>query len=299
MSIVYQVIYTIPCLCKADNMSREAVHDSKIEIREAGAVPLLFQKVSFTTAFPRNKTPVLFLDFDGTLSEIVSQPEDAAISNEMKRVLKRCASEFITAIISGRDMDDVKARVNINEVIYAGSHGFRISGPNDLFMEQKRAEKLLPRLDELEEKLKKRFSNGPPGVRVERKRYAIAVHYRNADEGRLEEIQKITKESAREFPGFKTGTGKKIIEIRPDIDWHKGKAIKWILESLNLWDNNEIFPIYIGDDITDEDGFRMVYNNGLGILVGSHGQPTAAKYKLKNVDEVRLLLQKLMGQDRF
>jgi trehalose 6-phosphate phosphatase len=280
-------------------MGTEAVQGNKIELRESGAVPLLFEKVSFTTVFPRHKTPVLFLDFDGTLSEIVSQHEDATISNEMKKVLKRCASEFITAIISGRDMDDVKNRVNINEVIYAGSHGFRISGPSGLFMEQKQTEKILPRLDELEGKLKQKFLDGPKGVRIERKRYAIAVHYRNADEGSLEAIKSMTEEVAKEFSGFKTGTGKKIIEIKPDVDWHKGKAIKWILESLNLWDNNEILPVYIGDDITDEDGFRMIYNNGLGILVGSHGQPTAAKYKLKNVDEVRMLLQKLISQDRF
>ncbi len=278
-------------------MNKESfkVKEKEIEPREVDSVPFLFERGSFSAIFPKGKTIVLFLDFDGTLSQIVDHPEDATISDDMKKVLKQCASQFTTAIVSGRDMDDVKKRVGINEVIYAGSHGFRISGPGGLAMEQEKMEKLLPVLDRIEEKLLSGFSDGPTGVQVERKRYAIAVHYRNADEGSVEEIKNLTGGLLEEFSGIKTGEGKKIIEIRPDVDWHKGRAVQWILDSLNLWENTEILPVYIGDDVTDEDAFRTLYHKGIGILVGTHGRPTAARYKLRNVDEVKILLQKLSG----
>ncbi len=89
---------------------------------------------------------------------------------------------------------------------------------------------------------------------------------------------------------MKTGRRKKIIEIKPDHDWHKGKAVRWILDNLNLWDNPEVLPVYIGDDVTDEDAFKTLHSKDLGILVGSHDQLTAAGYRLSNVDEVCDLL---------
>jgi trehalose 6-phosphate phosphatase len=128
---------------------------------------------------------------------------------------------------------------------------------------------------------------------VERKKYAIAVHYRNADEGKLDEINDKIKQVLKQHPEMKTGKGKKIIEIKPDHDWHKGKAVRWILDRLNLWDNPEVLPVYIGDDVTDEDAFKTLHNKGLSILVGSHDQLTAARYKLSDVDEVSALLNKL------
>jgi trehalose 6-phosphate phosphatase len=260
--------------------------------RDTDHIPSVFEK-GFTSVFPANMTPVLFFDFDGTLSPIVRHPEDATLSDEMRRLLKKCASEFITAIVSGRDLDDVKKRVNLNEVIYAGSHGFHISGPGGLFMEHEQTESILPVLDRIERSLVEEFSGGPKGVQVERKRYAIAVHYRNADVNSTDEIKNKIKTLLQEFSGIRTGRGKKIIEIKPDIDWHKGRAIKWILEYFNLWDNPEILPVYFGDDITDEDAFKTIINKGAGILVGSHGNPSLARYKLKDIDEVKAVLYRL------
>ncbi len=83
------------------------------------------------------------------------------------------------------------------------------------------------------------------------------------------------------------------MEIKPDVDWHKGKAINWIMEKLGFDKNPEMLPIYIGDDVTDEDAFRTLSDKGIGILVGFHEQPSAAKYALKNVYQVRLFLQEL------
>lgn len=274
-------------------MREKELKNNQIKLRNTDSVPSIFEEGLFSEVFPADKTPVLFLDFDGTLSPIVNQPEDASISKEMKNALEHCSSYFTVAVVSGRDMDDVKKRVGLDNVIYAGSHGFRIEGPDGLSMEHKKTKEILPGLDDTWEQLQKLFAGGPEGVKVERKRYAIAVHYRNADEGKLDDIRNKISEVMADHPEMKTGEGKKIIEIKPDIDWHKGKAIQWILESLNLSDKPEILPVYIGDDVTDEDAFTVLYDEGVGILVGSHGQKTAARYKLNNVNEVKELLDRI------
>ncbi len=241
----------------------------------------------------KGKIPVLFLDYDGTLTPIVNQPEDAVLSPGMKKALEECAARFSVAVISGRDMDDLKNMVKIEDLIYAGSHGFRISGPRDLYKEHEKSREIVRELDKIGEQVEKSFSPEIKGVRIERKRYAIAVHYRNANEAAFPGIERKVNAVVEMNPGFKTGGGKKILEIKPDVDWHKGKAVRWIMEKLGVQDRNKYVPIYIGDDLTDEDAFRTIAQDGIGILVGTHGQPTAAKYKLEDVAGVKSFLLEL------
>jgi trehalose-phosphatase len=197
------------------------------------------------------------------------------------------------AAVSGRDMDDLKSKIGVDNLIYAGSHGFRISGPEGLYHEHEKSKEIVPQLDKIEEKIQKEFSQIDKGIQIDRKRYAIGIHYRNANEESIPEITKKADEIITRNPEFKTGEGKKIVEIKPNVDWHKGKAVLWLLEKLGLDDKSEYIPIYIGDDITDEDAFESVSDFGIGILVGSHGHSTAAKFGLKNVYQVRQFLQKL------
>jgi trehalose-phosphatase len=86
--------------------------------------------------------------------------------------------------------------------------------------------------------------------------------------------------------------GKKVYELLPDIDWDKGKAVLWLLEALGLKSEN-VRPIYIGDDTTDEDAFRALENRGIGIVVSEQSQPTAATYALRDPHEVEQLLREL------
>ncbi len=257
------------------------------------SVPLILPENAKITQQVKNRKPVLFLDYDGTLTPIVNRPEDAIISEEMKDALRQCADKFTVAAVSGRDMDDLKNRIGLDNLVYAGSHGFRISGPNGLYREHEKSVEILPQLDKIEKKLQKEFSEIDKGIQIDRKRYAIGVHYRNAKQESIPEITQKADEIVANHPEFKKGEGKKILEIKPNVDWHKGKAVLWLLEKLGLDDKTKYIPIYIGDDITDEDAFESVSDFGIGILVGSHGQSTAAKYGLKNVYQVRQFLQKL------
>ncbi|MFW5773428.1 MAG: trehalose-phosphatase [Tangfeifania sp.] len=243
----------------------------------------------------QNRKPVLFLDYDGTLTPIVKRPEDALISDSMRSVLKKCAAKFKVAVVSGRDMDDLKSKVQVDKLIFAGSHGFRISGPDGLYKEHEKADVILPRLSDIEEKLYQIFPQIDKGIQIDRKRYAVAVHYRNANEDNIPVIKQKVDEILKENPDFKKGEGKKILEIKPNVDWHKGKAVLWIMKKLGVDDTSKFVPIYIGDDVTDEDAFRSISKIGVGILVGTHGQETAAKYRLDDVPDVQSFLNRLAG----
>ena len=92
--------------------------------------------------------------------------------------------------------------------------------------------------------------------------------------------------------------GKKVYELLPDIDWHKGKAVLWLLETLEL-ERGKAFPIFIGDDRTDEDAFSALEKRGVGILVSEQPQVTAASYWLNNPEEVERFLRALIENVSF
>ncbi|MFW5699664.1 MAG: trehalose-phosphatase [Bacteroidota bacterium] len=254
-------------------------------------LPSLFTEFNKTNSIFKNRIPVFFFDYDGTLTPIVRKPQDAQLSKEMRMVLHDLAKKHTVAIVSGRDMDDVKSLVNLETLIYAGSHGFRISGPNGLFMEHEEAQKIKPQLDKVEKLLKEKIEQHITGSKIDRKRYAVAVHYRNVEKKHIDEVIDRVHSLAADYNELKVTEGKMILEIKPNLDWHKGKAIRWILKKLDLEGKENILPIYFGDDITDEDGFNTLADDGLGVLIGSHSSPTAARYALKNAFQLRRFLQ--------
>jgi trehalose 6-phosphate phosphatase len=235
----------------------------------------------------------VFLDYDGTLTPIVSQPEEALLANSMREALQELASRVPVAILSGRDLDDVRARVNIENIVYAGSHGFDIAGPDGL--RRQIASEFLPKLDTAEKKLQAALT-GIAGARVERKRLSIATHYRNVNEKDVPKVKQAVGEVAWCHRELRKMTGKKVHELQPDIDWDKGRALTWLLETLGLEGEN-VFPIYIGDDRTDEDAFWALKSHGVGILVSEQSRPTAATYSLRNPDEVEEFLRAITARE--
>ncbi len=239
----------------------------------------------------RSGRPAIFLDYDGTLTPIVSHPEKALLSDSMRQALQSLVMQAPVAILSGRDLDDIRQRVNIGAIVYAGSHGFDIAGPRGLRKEM--ATELLPRLDMIEKQLGKQLA-GIPGARVERKRFSIAAHYRNVNESDVPKVERAVSEVARGHRELRKMDGKKVYELLPDIDWNKGKAVLWLLETLGL-ERAKVRPIYIGDDRTDEDAFRALGQRGMGILVNEQPRPTAASYSLKDPTEVEGFLRELVA----
>src|SRR6187549_793125 len=224
------------------------------------------------------KRPAVFLDYDGTLTPIVSHPEDAWLSESMRQTLQSLAGRVPVAILSGRDLDDVRGRVHVDGIVYAGSHGFDIAGAGGLRRELGAA--YLPVLDAAETDLRGMLDE-IPGAQLERKHFSVAAHYRNVNENDAFRVARVVDAVAARHRELRKIDGKKVYELLPDIDWNKGKAVLWLLETLDLVRGNA-FPIFIGDDRTDEDAFCALEKRGIGILVSEQPQVTAASYWLKN-----------------
>jgi trehalose 6-phosphate phosphatase len=234
----------------------------------------------------------VFLDYDGTLTPIVAQPEKAVLSDSTRPMVRTLATHMPVAILSGRDLDDIRRRVGIDEIVYAGSHGFDIAGPRGLRKEV--ATEFLPILDAAEKELGEKLTR-IPGVLLERKRFSIAAHYRQADQSSVVKVKQAVDEIAARHRELRRIAGKKVYELRPDIDWHKGRAVIWLLETLGLA-QPEVLPLYIGDDLTDEGAFRAVRQSGVGIVVREEPRSTAARYALKNSAEVERFLRELVAR---
>jgi trehalose-phosphatase len=236
-----------------------------------------------------DRSLAIFLDYDGTLTPIVSRPDEAVLTDSTRAVLRTLAAKMPVAILSGRELEDVHKRVAIDGIVYAGSHGFDIAGPRGLRKEVATA--FLPKLDMAEKELGKELA-GIAGARVERKRFSIAAHYRKVNESDLAKLERAVSEVAARHRELRRMAGKKVYELLPDIDWDKGKAVLWLLETLGL-ERAKVRPIYIGDDRTDEDAFRALGQRGAGILVSEQPRPSAARYALKNPAEVERFLREL------
>src|SRR5690606_4750223 len=138
----------------------------------------------------------------------------------------------------------------LTQLWYCGSHGFDIAGPEGQQHQHPEAVRYLPHLDVLEQDLQARLA-GISGCVVERKRFAIAVHYRQVDDTHLDQVCAQVRESSAVHPDLRLSTGKQIFEFQPDLDWHKGRAVRWLMETLVL-DPARVNPLYMGDDVTDE-----------------------------------------------
>ena len=239
-----------------------------------------------------NKRLALFLDYDGTLTPIVPRPEDAILSDSMRRTLKKLADHCTVAIISGRDLPDVQKLVGIETIFYGGSHGFDVTGPKGRHIELQQGKAYLPVLDRAQKALEEGLAD-IPGAAVERKRFSIAAHYRNVEEGKEGAVEAAVDRVLSDHSELRKSGGKKIYELQPAVDWNKGKALLWLVEKLGL-DRSEVLPIYIGDDVTDEDAFRVLAGWGIGIVVRNSPRSTSAQYALEDPDDVERFLRLLI-----
>jgi trehalose-phosphatase len=228
---------------------------------------------------------LLFLDFDGTLSDIVPDPASARLSRKTRfllKVLLRRERLFIS-VISGRSLADVAARVGLSGVVYAGNHGLEIEG-RDLSFVEPRAEYFREPIHTVAGSLDAELG-GFAGVALENKGLTLSVHYRRSDEALHPRIVEIVQNIARRSGPFRITRGRKVVEIRPPLDWHKGYAVRWIRERVAQFGD---LPVYVGDDTTDEDAFRAL-PDGVTIRVGAC-ESSAAQYGVADVQEVRKFL---------
>lgn len=265
------------------------------------------------TAVAKNKKIAVFLDYDGTLTPIVDDPDRAIMSNAMRSAVRNVAKYFPTAIISGRSCDKVYELVGLTELYYAGSHGMDIMGPvrnsasgdhpnciKSTDQQGKEVNLFQPAsaftsmIDEVFRTLVE-SSKDIKGAKVENHKFCASVHYRNVDEKSWPTIAQCVHDVLKDYPRLRLTHGRKVLEVRPEIDWNKGKAVEFLLESLGLSNSDNVLPIFIGDDRTDEDAFKVLRqgNLGYGILVSPVPKESNASYSLRDPSEVLEFLKSL------
>ncbi|MEJ2238553.1 MAG: trehalose-phosphatase [Gemmatimonadales bacterium] len=237
----------------------------------------------------KGKRIVVFLDYDGTLTPIVATPDLAKISEEMRDVLSEVASACTTVIVSGRGREDVAHLVGLDNLYYAGSHGFDIAGPSGTELRHEIGSEYRSTLESVVQRLKAELAE-TDGALIEDKQFSVAIHYRLVNEAEVAGVERAVDEALAQHPELRKSLGKKIFELRPDVEWDKGKAVLWLLDALDLNDEN-VVPLYIGDDVTDEDAFVALQDRGLGILVSETPRETKADLSLRDTTEVGTFLR--------
>jgi trehalose 6-phosphate phosphatase len=230
----------------------------------------------------QGKAIFLFLDFDGTLCPIVEDPAEACLSQMGIETLQRLAKKDTVkvAIISGRKLSDIKSKVPVDDFIYSGNHGLEIEG-HGIHYNHPVPGAYYDEIQNLGKILHDAFARFK-GVIIENKELSLSIHFRMAEEGRLEEIHKII--AANNVNGLlQVRNDKKTCEIMPDLQWDKGKAVLNILDHYSQ--QHDLVPVYIGDALTDEDAFKALKKDGITIRVGP-SQSSAAEYYLQNIEDV-------------
>ncbi|MGB0682722.1 MAG: trehalose-phosphatase [Magnetovibrionaceae bacterium] len=241
------------------------------------------------------REPAWFLDYDGTLAEIVDDPAKAGMRPDLRSSLDQLNRDFSLAIVSGRDRLDVARLLGGLDLVIAGSHGFDIAGPGlehhhdtgagyDALMADVRA-KVEGGLGDI------------PGIGFEYKRSSVAVHFRTVQSSDQDDVVRFMDGLVAGDDRLKMTPGKMVREVMPKLDWHKGRAVLWLIEAMGL-DLSHHVPIYIGDDITDEDGFAALEDRGIGIIVAGPDTTRLSKasFRLDDVESVGRFLAAFVGQ---
>jgi len=247
---------------------------------------------------------LLLTDYDGTLTPIVERPELANLPESTRLILETLAHryDFTVGVISGRALTDLKDKVSIHGIIYAGNHGLEIEGPGISFVNPV-AEELRPVLNTMHYVLSRALGT-IRGALVEHKGLTLSVHYRLVEEQKAKEVEGIVKRvvgTAQATGTAKITSGKKVYEVRPAVSWDKGKAIKLLMKRYSkVGGKSGPLPVYFGDDLTDEDGFKVIedYGSGISVFVGKENQHSAARYFLRSPAEVAAFLGMLLEQAR-
>jgi trehalose 6-phosphate phosphatase len=244
------------------------------------------------------RRPAVFLDYDGTLTPIVDRPEDALISSSMRDTVRAIAERCTVCVVSGRDRPVVQELMGVDDLVVAGSHGFDIWSPEGGEIEHDVAAGSEDLLERVTTRLHEEFDS-IEGAFVETKKASVAAHYRRVSAAERDTVRQVVDQLLEEQSDeLKVTPGKMVFELQPKIDWDKGKAVLHLLEALDL-EGDDIVPIYLGDDITDEDAFRALAGRGIGIFVGNPDDPevggrsTAADLVLDSTEEVEQFLDRL------
>lgn len=236
---------------------------------------------------------LLMLDYDGTLAPIVRDPARAVLDRGTASILARLSrrNDVVMAVISGRSLADLKRRVRLDNIYYAGCHGVEMEGPGWSYLHPRMAE-VEVRVQKLEDRLRVMLA-GVKRVIIENKRYALTVHHRRVDPRLHARLARVVRDVSAEYRDWMVlEQGRMIFEFKPAIEWNKGKAVQTLLR---MYQSDDPYPIYIGDDATDEHAFESLKGRGLTIFVDNDERSgcTAAVLRFRSQKHVKMFLRSL------
>jgi len=260
----------------------------------------LFQTWESFSSDIRGASHILLLsDYDGTLTPIVSRPEETVFSPEVREKLRTLAIKpfFSVGIISGRSLSEVRTLAGIEGIYYAGNHGLEIEGPGISYINPE-ARTARTEMKELARQLAEKLTE-IEGASIEDKALSLSVHYRLVKESEEEVVSEIFHQitSPHLLEGkIRVYQGKKVWEIRPPVDWHEGKTVETIMKKIKMVLGGEVGSvIYLGDDTADEDAFKVIHRpQGWSIFVGQENPSSNAEYYLNSTSEVEIFLSRLL-----
>lgn len=242
---------------------------------------------------------VLLFDFDGTLSPIASHPGLPSLSPSRRRVLQALIRDrgVTVGVISGRGLRDLRRRVGLRGIYYAGNHGLELRGPGLRFV-QPGAAAARPLLVRIVKELRKRLK-GVSGVLVEDKTLSLSLHLRRVPPGGRARVRRLFARIVEPYlkrAEIQVTRGKLVLEVRPEVGWDKGSAVRWIRRVIERdRGSRSIFLCYLGDDETDEAAFRALGGGDLAVFVGGRKRRSAASYYLCDPGEVGDFLRRVRG----
>ena len=238
--------------------------------------------------------PGIVLDFDGTISEIAPTPESAVIHPRISEALEVAVRSYsLVAVLSGRAVRDVAARVAIPGVTYVGNHGAESIVNGQLRVLSGSAPAGIGQALEYI-----RRTVDVPGIVYEDKRFSASIHYRQVED--VKAVERQLRRAITRAPGsdmLDSFWGRMVLEIRPATAITKGDAIAYLASQHSL-----DALLFVGDDTTDIDGMRRLPTlegvHAVGVAVVSQETPEplieAADYEVSSVGEVADLLDLLM-----
>jgi alpha,alpha-trehalase len=265
--------------------------DRRLEARTVENVPSVRDHWSEIEARIRAAEPVVFLDYDGTLTPIVPDPDQAFLDEQMREAVAMLSKRIPVAVVSGRDLRKLREFVGLESVYYAASHGFEFAGPTGFHEIVEGAQAYQDELDRAQSALDVALKD-IPGHSIERKAFAMAVHFRRVADADVAAVERAVDDVIAAHPRLRKGGGKKVFEILPAMRWDKGEAVSSLLERMGL-DPDKALAIYVGDDLTDEDAFRILGTRGVGVVVRDGARRTSAGYGLPGPEDVRGFLTRL------
>jgi trehalose 6-phosphate phosphatase len=237
---------------------------------------------------------LVLCDFDGTLAEFDPDPHAVWLPESIRDALNGIAGarNATVGLVSGRRLADIRSRADLGEhAFYAGFHGLEIEGEGmkfvhpDVHASRERIQSLVADIG--------REVHGLGGVFVENKDLSLVVHFRAATTDVQLQVREIIDRHA--LPQVQAGRlrimkGSCARELMPLIRWNKGTAVAWICDRVERR-HGPTWPLYIGDDVTDEDAFNVVKGRGLGVAASD--RVTSADVKVNGPAGVETLLAAL------